>query len=133
MSVANLPLQYNANVHSRLRIVDMTKASGPVGVGGFSPVVYHEYGFQLVQAVASNPTGAGIAGNTTINVYGSLNGRDFELLGQITIASGAGVNRTAGHIVLSGVWAFVAYEVAAVPVAGTVVEAWAQPVAGNLN
>lgn len=134
MALINYPLQFDDSLKQRrLRVADFTKQNGAVALNGWSPVVQHEYGFQLIQLIASNPTGNGVAGTTTADVYGSLNGRDFEKVGTVTISAPSGVYRDASHLVLSGVWPYVGFTVTAVGTAGTVVEGLAQPVAGNLN
>lgn len=134
MALVNYPLQYdNSLVQRRLRVANFTKPGGPIGLNQWSPVAQHEYGYQLVQLIVSNPTGNGVSGTTAADIYGSLNGRDFEKLGTITIVGAAGDNRDCGHLVLTGVWPYVAFHVTSVGTAGTVVEGLAQPVAGNLN
>lgn len=134
MALINYPLQYNNQLtQKRLRVAHFTKPTGPVGVNGWSPIAQHEYGFSLVGLIASNPNGTGVAGTTSVDVYGSLNGIDFEKLTTVTITAGAGVMRDGGHTVLSGVWPYIGFNVTAVGTAGTVVDGYAQPVAGNLN
>ena len=134
MSLINYPLQFNDMLQQkRLRVAHFTKPTGPVGVNGWSPVAQHEYGFSLIGLVASNPTGSGVAGAIAVDVYGSMNGMDFEKLTTLNVTPGAGTMRDGGHVVLSGVWPYVCFNVTAVGTAGTVVDGYAQPVAGNLN
>ncbi len=133
MAISNPQILNIAGLRSRLRVADITKTKGPIPVNGSSLIVGHEYGFSLVQCVVSNPTGAGVAGTTTVAVLGSLNGQDFEVIGTITITGAAGQGRVAGHTILSGVWPFIYFVVTAVGTAGSVVDGYAQPVAGNLN
>ena len=134
MALINYPLQFNDMLKARrLRVVGITKTNGPIGLNGWSPVAQHEYGFSLVSVVASNPTGAGVAGTTSVDIYGSMNGIDFEKLATISTTANAGTMRDGGHTVLAGVWPYITFNVTAVGTAGTVVDGYAQPVAGNLN